>query len=77
MTETMTHMDAWKDFWKAKHDLPTWRAMSRKEKAPAYMANKAYNDKDKTLTPSRVEALLRKYAPDRYNFNLVITLKQP
>lgn len=70
----MTHRQAWVDFWKHKHDLPEWKNKTRAEKAPAYMANASY--KDETLTPSRTETLLRRYAPERYNFEFVITINE-
>lgn len=71
----MTHEQAWKDFWDNKRDLPEWKNKTRAEKAPAYMANASL--KVHKLTPSRTETLLRKYAPGRYNFELIITLNEP
>lgn len=74
MEKHLTHLEAWKDFWDNKKDLPNWKNKARAQKAPAYVANQHRN---KGLGPVRVKRLLELYAPERYEIDIVFKKREP
>ena len=70
----MTHLEAWKDFFGWIRTSDVWKGMDRKERQNVYKTEKAA--RDGILRSVRIERLLTKYAPDRYEFRSVVIVHE-
>lgn len=71
----MTPHEAWADFWE-KHikTSPAWRVMTVAEKRTLYRAE--FDRKRGGLGHIRIQTLLTRHAPDRYEFITIVKIKE-
>lgn len=70
----MTHSEAWQDFFAWIKTQAEWKDIPRTEKQYFYKTEKSF--REGSLGNSRIEAVLGKYAPDRYEFRSVVILRK-
>jgi len=69
----MTHLEAWADFYRwIKRQHEVWINLPRTEKQYFYKTEKAA--RDGKLGNSRIEAVLKRYAPERYEFKSIVII---
>lgn len=76
MEKQLSVLDAWQDFFawiRLPEQKPLWAAIPRKKKQYIYKAEIAR--KEGKLGYERVKSILLEYAPKRYLFNVVVTLR--
>ena len=75
MELNMTHMEAWKDFYKwmeSRRDAGEISKIPKDVQEAKYAAN---GDRKHGLGEKRIKNLLARYAPDRYEFRETVILK--
>lgn len=68
----ITPLEAWADFWVFIKSTESWHTIPRTEKQYLYKAQGAYVAG--RLGYDRIKHLLERYAPDRYKFEVVVTV---
>lgn len=67
-------VDVWPDFWEWFRQQPEWDAMGRNERNYLFRTQTAY--KKGGVGNERVKSLIKKYAPERYEFRGVFIVRE-
>ena len=70
----ITPLEAWADFWAFIKTTDSWHSIPRAEKQYLYKAQAAAGQGK--LGYERIKHLLERYAPERYEFQAVVTVHQ-
>ncbi len=76
MEKTLTHMEAWEDFYLYMETQRDCGAISQIPKDVQEAKYAAAGERPHRLGEKRIKNLLRKYAPDRYEFRESVILKE-
>ncbi len=74
MDKTLTPSEAWTDFFNWIKTSEKWSDISRQDRQYMYVADSHF--KHGKLGAKRIQTILTKHAPERYEFRSVVILHQ-